>query len=621
MKIKKFLATALTLAVIGSVGTMANLKTEKTSAASAESEWFTSADLFELNSTHDQKYQDNRQFLCATGIEFTGNRMWVSTYSGGTTEPHQDNYSVFKFSDDNGVTWENTYIIDNLTYPDETRLLDMALWEDPNGKLWIFYNQTSGQGNMFGEEYNPTYPQAAHAYVLENPTADPEDFVFTNKGMLIKGGRIFSKPIVVTHDGITEWLVSSHVNWTEYTDCYSSTDNGETWTKKGSAKGVACGAHEAWITELSDGTLMMMKRIDQGVKGGVELSYSSNYGVTWSNYENELGDPFVAPGSRMVMYKLQSGNLIFISNHHASRRWNLKVFMSTNDGMTWPYELMLDDRQGAGHGTSGPTYPDVTQTEDGRIWVSWDYERTSYAETRFSVFTEQDIINGKFSKDCIYKRPIFKNYNTYNDVVRFERFGGIPTVFAYGTTKEAIANSQLSNLTIFTSNGNEYEISGSWDSEDFVPNKAGEYKFTFSTNQMPNRVEDVQGILSVYITVLDENQVATTGIEIASNPTKTAYSVGEDLDLSGLVVKAKLSDGGKKTLTESDITISGYDKNKKGEQTITISYEGQTATFKVTVGEATEKGGCNSTISMLASAGYVSLFGGLILIRKKKNNK
>ena len=140
MKLKKLLITALTLVVMGSVGTMANLKTEKTSAAT-ESEWFTSADIFELNSTHDQKYQDNRQFVCSSGIEVTGNRIWGLTFSGGTTEPHVDNYIVFSFSDDNGLTWEKKYIIDNLTYPNETRLFDSQFWKAPDGKLWIFYTQ------------------------------------------------------------------------------------------------------------------------------------------------------------------------------------------------------------------------------------------------------------------------------------------------------------------------------------------------------------------------------------------------------------------------------------------------------------------------------------------------
>ncbi len=59
--------------------------------------------------------------------------------------------------------------------------------------------------------------------------------------------------------------------------------------------------------------------------------------------------------------------------------------------------------------------------------------------------------------------------------------------------------------------------------------------------------------------------------------------MGEELDLTGLSVEAKYSDGSKKTIAIKKEHITGYDKSKKGEQTLTITVESKTASFKVTV--------------------------------------
>ncbi|MCU6687080.1 family 78 glycoside hydrolase catalytic domain [Dorea acetigenes] len=69
-------------------------------------------------------------------------------------------------------------------------------------------------------------------------------------------------------------------------------------------------------------------------------------------------------------------------------------------------------------------------------------------------------------------------------------------------------------------------------------------------------------------------------------PTKTEYTAGEELNLDGMKVTAKYSDDTTKDIAVTDCKVSGYDKNKTGEQTVTVTYEGKIATFKVTVKEA-----------------------------------
>ena len=71
-------------------------------------------------------------------------------------------------------------------------------------------------------------------------------------------------------------------------------------------------------------------------------------------------------------------------------------------------------------------------------------------------------------------------------------------------------------------------------------------------------------------------------------PDKIEYKQGEDLDLTGMEVTAHYSDGKEEVLPEGSYTVAGYDANKVGKQTITVIYKDQTATFDVTVKEASK---------------------------------
>ena len=66
-------------------------------------------------------------------------------------------------------------------------------------------------------------------------------------------------------------------------------------------------------------------------------------------------------------------------------------------------------------------------------------------------------------------------------------------------------------------------------------------------------------------------------------PTKVAYTTRDTaLDLTGMVVKAKYSDNSEQVVTEG-YTVSQVDFSTVGEKTVTVTYQGKTATFKVTV--------------------------------------
>ena len=80
--------------------------------------------------------------------------------------------------------------------------------------------------------------------------------------------------------------------------------------------------------------------------------------------------------------------------------------------------------------------------------------------------------------------------------------------------------------------------------------------------------------------------VTLSSISVKTMPSKTVYLVGEEFNPAGLTLTAKYSDGSTKTIS-SGYSISGFSSNTVGEKTVTVSYQGKSTTFKVTVsGEA-----------------------------------
>ena len=81
-------------------------------------------------------------------------------------------------------------------------------------------------------------------------------------------------------------------------------------------------------------------------------------------------------------------------------------------------------------------------------------------------------------------------------------------------------------------------------------------------------------------------------IEITSLPNKTSYRVGQEFDPAGMVVTAFYTDGTEEIVTA--YTVSGFDSAVAGTKTITVSYEGKTAEFTVTVTRSSSGSGSSA---------------------------
>ncbi len=91
-----------------------------------------------------------------------------------------------------------------------------------------------------------------------------------------------------------------------------------------------------------------------------------------------------------------------------------------------------------------------------------------------------------------------------------------------------------------------------------------------------------EGKTTTFTVTVNPALVTLTSISVKTMPTNTTYTVGESFNQSGLTLTAKYSDNSTQTVT-SGFTCSGFSNTTAGTKTITVTYEGKTTTFNVTV--------------------------------------
>jgi hypothetical protein len=80
----------------------------------------------------------------------------------------------------------------------------------------------------------------------------------------------------------------------------------------------------------------------------------------------------------------------------------------------------------------------------------------------------------------------------------------------------------------------------------------------------------------------DVRVIGLDSIEVTSLPRNTEYYTGEELDISGLTVQGRWSDGSTARVNITENNLSGYDITRGERQNVTVSYSGRTTTFPVT---------------------------------------
>ena len=218
-------------------------------------------------------------------------------------------------------------------------------------------------------------------------------------------------------------------------------------------------------------------------------------------------------------------------------------------------------------GISAVDYP-ATRLKGQEIYLSID---VSYSDGTSSTVTSGFTVSG-YDKDTAGDQTVTVTYETFTISFSIEVQDILVTGVSIKTppTKTSYFQGELldtSGLVLLVTL-----------SDDTVENVTT--GFTTDTTEL-----QTTGPRTVIVTYVDKttsfqvtvNSVTITSISVIDPP----VSVFKGQDLS-LTVKANYNDGSSQDKT-SGFTVSGYDKNTTGDQTVTVTYETFTDTFTVSV--------------------------------------
>ncbi|MBE6645405.1 MAG: helix-turn-helix domain-containing protein [Ruminococcaceae bacterium] len=316
-------------------------------------------------------------------VHTKGGKTFVSFYSGNTKETF-GNYCVIVAAHGNSEFGEPIAVIEKIG---RARCFDPVLWLDPLDRLWVIWNVMPGD-EVWGA-------------IAENPDADSLEF---GEEFYIGRGIMMNKPTVISSG---EWLFPIYLLPNEFfrelrdpgvkedepsaAFAYKTSDNGKTFIKLGGAEFNERSFDEHMILEEKSGVFALYAR----TKYGIGISYSYDRGKRWSRGKNSgLG----GPDSRFFISRLKSGRVLLINHYQYTARDKLCAMLSEDDGKTFPYKLMLDERY--------VSYPDAHEADDGFIYIAYDRERGGFSSSLNAVYkhareilvakiTEDDIISGK----------------------------------------------------------------------------------------------------------------------------------------------------------------------------------------------------------------------------------
>lgn len=268
-------------------------------------------------------------------------------------------------STDNGKNWSEPVVVaqggNGKTYGDPAVVLDkktgnlicmfvgdQGLWTaTPYNRQGIYVSKSTDNGVSWSE------PVAITDQVYANHSSWYAGFAGSGHGLCLKDGRLM---FVLAIRATSATGVPLH-NYAIYSD-----DGGDNWTLSTNAATTA--GDEAKVVELEDGDILMSIRNPS--KGNRIFCKSTDRGQTWGKayFETELKDPACNGDIIRYSYSTDEGSegksrLLHSLPESTTTRENVTIYLSEDDGETWPIKKRLVDGYSA--------YSSLTVLSDGTI--------------------------------------------------------------------------------------------------------------------------------------------------------------------------------------------------------------------------------------------------------------
>lgn len=327
--------------------------------------------------------KDKHLWVGIPSIEVTKKgRTFLTFYSGGVKE-EIGNYCMLVTSEDEKHFSDPVAVC----YADGYRCFDPCLWIDPLGRLWFTWARCPDD-SVWGA-------------ICEDPDAD--ELVFGEE-FFIGHNVLMNKPTVLSTG---EWLFPLAVwnydvrtlpaSWDSAVEpkgsfAYVTCDQGKTFRPLGYADVKDRSFDEHMFLELPGGVVRCFVRTRYGI--GAADSYDGG-----SHWGHDFDTGYGGPSSRFFIRRLPSGRVLLINHYEYTGRNNLTAMLSEDDGKTFPYRLLLDER-------SKVAYPDAAIDMQGRIHITYDRERGAFMKSYDGIMkqareiltaciTEEDILQGR----------------------------------------------------------------------------------------------------------------------------------------------------------------------------------------------------------------------------------
>ncbi len=269
-------------------------------------------------------------------------------YSGGPREPDDDNVELITRSYDDGATWSAPQV----------------LFEHPSRGVWVTelfaeagspcaFVHTFETANHYGDLHTYRSWTTDHGKSWSEPISLPGGVghVSVRQGMVLRDGA-WLFPVYwqeVTHgfawqrrDGRSDRRSSTgQQDWLFCCGVLRSDDEGRSFRLHGSIRHPRFRLWEPNVAELGDGSLMMLMRVTGAESGALWRSDSTDGGVTWSMpHPTDIPNP----STKLTLFT-HDGAVILLNNPNPviGERKPLTLWVSHDDGATWPTQLILAD--------------------------------------------------------------------------------------------------------------------------------------------------------------------------------------------------------------------------------------------------------------------------------------
>ena len=254
----------------------------------------------------------------------------------------------------------------------------------------------------------------------------------------------------------------------------------------------------------------------------------------------------------------------------------------------------------SGNGITGTVdYPITINDQIKTITI-----KTIPTKTKYNVNEELDVTNGKINITRLSGRTETKEI-TKEMVVGFDSSKEnreLPLTVSYTeneitktTTYNVSVEDQITSMRILQTPKTNYKYNEELDVSTGkleITRGSGTITIPMTTSMVTGYDKTKLGNQELTVTYGGKTEKYAVNVKdyitgvILTPPTKVKYEYGESLDLTGGNIQKVMASGATTSpveLTDSTVTVSGYNPKKEGAQTIDVIYEGQKEQFGVIV--------------------------------------